>query len=72
MRLIVSFLESFGRHVRVDLGGREAGVSEHALHAAEVGPGIEEMGGEAVAEFVRAGRNGYLREPEVFFDQRPD
>lgn len=66
VRLVVSLLQSFGRHVRVNLGRRETGVPEHTLHAAEVGAGIKEVGGETVAEFVRASRNRDLRESEVF------
>ena len=44
-------------------------MSEQALHAAQVGAGVEQMRGETVAQFVRAGRDGNLREAEVFFDR---
>ena len=51
---VIDFLHPLGGYVGVNLGGREAGVAEQALHAAQVGAGIEEVGGEAVTEFVRA------------------
>lgn len=49
----VGAAEAFGGDVGVDLGGGELGVTEHFLDAAEVGAGVEQVGGEAVAEFVR-------------------
>ena len=45
-----------GVDVGVDLGGEDALVTEHLLYGAEVGPVLDEMGGERVAEGVR----GYL------------
>ena len=36
--------------VGVDLGGREVGVAEHLLDAAQVGAALEQVGGEGVAE----------------------
>ena len=39
--------------MRVPLGGREVGVAEHLLHRAEIGPALEQMGGERVAQQVR-------------------
>src|SRR5829696_2832303 len=39
--------------VRVQLGGREIGVAEHLLHAAQVGASFEQMRREGVAQKVR-------------------
>jgi hypothetical protein len=44
--------------VGVDLGGLRAGVAEELLDVAEVGAGLEEVGGEAVAEGVGTGVGG--------------
>src|ERR687891_1029338 len=46
------------RYVRVQLGGREVGMAEHLLDAAEVGAALEQVGRERMAEKVRvdAGR----------------
>lgn len=49
---LVSASEAVGGDVSVDLGGGELGVAEHFLDASEVGASVEQMGGEAVAEFV--------------------
>ena len=40
-------------YVRVELGGREIGVAEHLLDAAQVGAALEQMRRERVAEQVR-------------------
>ena len=47
--------EAFLAHVRVDLGGLQAGVTEQLLHDPEVGAAVEEVGGEAVAQGVGVG-----------------
>ena len=52
MGLVVGFFEALGGDVGVDLGRNEVGVAEKFLDAAEVGAGVEHMGGVAVAEFV--------------------
>ena len=39
----------------VDLGGRDVGVAEEDLHAAEIGAVLDHVGGAAVAELVGAG-----------------
>lgn len=72
VRFVVRRLQPFHRHVRVDLRGREAGVAEEGLDAAEVGAGVEQVGGEGVAEFVRADAGGDAGVVEVALQQRPD
>src|SRR5690349_3455951 len=49
----VDFLQLLQAHVRVDLGGREAGVPQHLLHRADVRAAIQEVGGKGMAERVR-------------------
>ena len=46
-------LERRRRQVRVDLRGRDVGVAEHRLHRAQVGPALEQVAGERVAQHVR-------------------
>src|SRR5579871_6095276 len=41
--------------VRVDLGGRDVGVAEQLLHAAQVLARLQQVGGERMAEQVRVG-----------------
>ena len=49
---IVSFAESAGTDMSVDLGRRQALVSEQFLDTAEVGSAVEHVTGEAVSESV--------------------
>src|SRR5947199_823843 len=58
MRRLVNRLESFFAHVSVQLGRSQIGVPEQLLHGPQVGPTVEEMGGEGVAQGVRVGRAG--------------
>ena len=53
MGLIVGALETFGGQVRIDLGCHQMGVAKQFLHAAQIGPGIQQVGGKAVAQVVR-------------------
>ena len=50
----VDLLEAFAGEVRVHLRGRDVGVAEHLLDGPQVAAAGEQMGGEAVAERVRA------------------
>src|SRR5215218_4783142 len=50
----VDLFEAFAREVRVHLRGRDVGVAEHLLHGAQVAAAGEQVGGEAVAQRVRA------------------
>ncbi len=49
---IVDLFEACGADVGVDLGGLETGMAEEFLDGAEVGAVVEEVGGEAVPQFV--------------------
>ena len=70
--LIVGLPQSFPGDVGVDLGGGEGRVSEEGLHAAQVRPGIEEVGGKRVAELMRSDVEGDVRMGEVFLEQAVD
>ena len=52
------FEDGFAQHaavdVRIDFGRPDGLVAEHQLDGAEVGPTLEQMGGEGMAERVRA------------------
>jgi hypothetical protein len=54
MSLVVDLSQPATGDVSVDLGGAEAGVAEQFLHCPKVGSSFEEMGGEGVAQGVRA------------------
>ena len=41
----------------VDLRRLQAGVTQQFLHHSQIGSAVEEMGGEAVTEGVRVGRD---------------
>ncbi len=58
MRSIIHFFQPLRRHVRVDLRGRETGVSEQLLDAAKVSTVIQEVRRETVTEAVRSNRLG--------------
>ena len=47
-------LQPRGVHMRVDLRRGDAGVAEHLLHLAKIGPAAEHMRGETVPQRVRA------------------
>src|SRR5688500_104235 len=53
--------------VGVELGGREVGMAEHLLDAAEVGAALEQVGGERVAQQMRVDalglQAGFLGQP---------
>ena len=68
MGLIISFPESFSGDVGIDLGGGEGGVAEEGLHAAQVGPGIKEMSGKGMAQFVRGDVEGNIGVSEVLLE----
>ena len=50
----VDLLELLAGEVRVELGGRDVGVAKHLLHGAQVAASGEQVGGEAVAQRMRA------------------
>src|SRR5260370_6225257 len=51
--VVVQRLAQSGPHdVRVNLGGRDIGVPQHSLHAAQVGAAFEEMRGETMPQHV--------------------
>src|SRR6476619_3921284 len=54
MGLEVDVLEALGRQVGVDLCRGDVGVAEHLLHRPQVTAAGEQVGGEGVAQRVRA------------------
>src|SRR3954467_13461456 len=70
-RLEVQLATSPIGYVRVQLGGREVGMTQHLLDASQVGTSFEEVRGEGMAEqvgvdplWVEAGRRGKPAEDE--------
>ena len=52
MKIFVHFPQLFVRHVSVDLGGGDVGMAKEGLDGAEVGAVGEQVGGEAVADYM--------------------
>src|SRR3954454_614068 len=66
VRLEVDVLQAVTRQVRVQLGRRHVGVAEHLLNRAQVAAAGQQVGGEGVAQGVRAhavGQAGARRVP---------
>src|SRR5215831_14301150 len=68
---VVDSAETAGVHVSVDLRRRQICVPQHRLHHAEVGAALDEVGGEGVAELVRAQRLANPRGERVPPEQLP-
>ena len=66
---VVDLFHSGGGDVGVDLGGAQVGVAKEFLDAAQVGSVVEEVGGEAVAQFVGANFEGDGGMPEIFLQE---
>src|ERR1043166_9671192 len=55
MMLCIYILQPVESDVRVDLRGRDVGVSENGLDGAEIGAPLDHVGGATMAQHVRAG-----------------
>ena len=66
MGLVIDLLHAFGGDVGVNLRGGKTAMAKQFLHAAQVSAVVEQMGGEAVAEFVRSGFHGNAGSLEIF------
>ena len=72
MGVVVGSLQPFHGDVRVNLCGGKGGVTEKGLDAAEVGPGIEHVCGETVAELVRGDVEWNACVVEIALEREPD
>ena len=54
MRLAIDLTQRFDGEVRIDLRGIQTAVTEQFLYRADVGTGLQQMSGKAVAQRVRA------------------
>src|SRR5262245_45120821 len=54
MQVAHQALESFLQHMRVDLRGRDVGMTEQRLHHAQVGAVLQQMAGKSMAQHMRA------------------
>ena len=52
MGALVSFLHALSGQVGVDLSRHKMSMTEEFLDASEIGSGVQEVGGKAVAKFV--------------------
>ena len=57
MREVINFFKALNGHVRINLGGRQTGVSEQLLDTAKICTGIEQMRSKTVPQGVR-GQSG--------------
>src|SRR4051812_16723225 len=53
VRLVVTFTQTLGCYMRVNLGCPQTLVSQELLHAPDIRTGIEQVSGETVPERVR-------------------
>src|SRR5262249_36762517 len=67
--LVVTLSQPLGRHVGVNLRRAQAPVAEQFLHTANVRPGVEHVGGEAVAQCVWTRLVGQAGLAEILFEQ---
>ena len=58
-------------HVRVNLGGADAGVAEQFLDDPQVGAVLQQMGGKAVPQHVRRDVPVNAGQPHAPFDPQP-
>ena len=72
VEFFVYVTEVFVGDVGVDLGRGDVGVAEECLHGAEVGAVVEEVGREAVTEFVWGDFTGNTRDGCVPLDNALD
>ena len=72
MSAFISFLKSAGTDVGVDLCRRQALVAEQFLHAAEIGPAIEQVGGEGMPQGVWGDMLLEIAGADVQFEHPPD
>ena len=54
--LMINIQQSLLRDVGVDLSCGQISMAEQFLHAPEIGPAVQQVGGKAVSQRVRAGR----------------
>ena len=69
MGRVVGVAEAFLGDVGVDLGRGEGGVAQKGLHAAEIGPVVEKMGGEGMPQLVGGDIEGDVGLGEVLLQQ---
>ena len=71
MKLSMHFPQPASCHVRINFRGADAGMAEQFLNDPQVGPIVQEMGGEAVAEHVRGHVAVNARTADALFDAQP-
>jgi hypothetical protein len=69
--LAVDAQQPFGLDVGVDFRGRDVGMAEQELHGAQVGPALQQVGGEAVAHGVRRDLGAHPGHEGIALDELP-
>ena len=67
------FFEAFFQHMRIDLGGRDIGMTQHLLERAQIGSMGQQMAGEGMAQDV--GRDPFrwkARRDRKFLEDLPE
>src|SRR6266508_6706499 len=72
MRLLVDAAQSLVRNVSVGLGGGEGNVPQKLLDRPQVRAALQQVGGKAVAQGVRAGSGGRAGPCPVALQHSPD
>jgi hypothetical protein len=57
--------------MRINLGGRDVGVSQHDLHTTQVGPALQQVGSEAVTKHMGRNPMEYPNFPAVSGQELP-
>src|SRR5204863_8503400 len=69
--LVIAVAQALGRHMSVDLGSSKVAMPQQLLDAANVGAGVEQVGGETVPQRVRTGARVEARLGKVLLQQPP-
>ena len=72
MGVLVGFHDVLTRDVGVDFGCAQVGMAKQLFDGSYIGALVEQMGGEAVAEDVRADLVGVRQEGHVVLDRAAD
>ena len=72
MSEIVDLFKALDGDVGVDLGGGERGVAEQFLHTAQIGAGVEQVGGKTVTQAMRRQLGVKAAEIDVFLHHTLD
>src|SRR3954451_5621218 len=70
MSLIVGLFQPFRREMRINLGRNEMSMAQELLNASKVRPGIEQVSGITVTNFMRGQMRVEPSDSQVFFQPK--